>query len=56
MLKLEREIDHIETVGDLRAALANAPDEMPICDSVGEALLVGYYRDMDTGDISIEIG
>jgi hypothetical protein len=38
MLMKEKEIDHIQSIGDLRAALADIPDDMPICDQMGEDL------------------
>ena len=50
------EKENIETVGALREALADMPDDMPVCDGVGEPLLVSLFEDEETGDRSIEIG
>lgn len=50
------EKEPIMTVGDLREALADMPDEMPICDGVGEPLIVSLFKDEETGDRSIEVG
>jgi len=45
MLKLLREIGGIETVGALRQALAEFPDEMPLGDIFGEAVKVEVLED-----------
>ena len=50
-----REIEFIETVGDLRAALAGVPDDRPVCDSLDEAVMLTFWRDLDTGEEFIEI-
>lgn len=56
MLKLIREIEPIETVQELLDALQGVDPSTPICDGVGEPLIVNFYEDMETGDPSIEIG
>jgi hypothetical protein len=50
MLMREKEIDGIETVGDLRSALADVPDEMPLKDCFDEPLMASLYQDKETGD------
>jgi hypothetical protein len=56
-LKREREIEGIETVGALREALARfgVEDDTPICDGVGEGLMLTLYRDTGTGGLSVEV-
>lgn len=41
--ELIREIE-VETVGELRKALATYPDDMLVGDSVGELLMLRVYR------------
>lgn len=43
MAKLIREIE-VETVGDLRRALATCPDDMEVADAVGELLCLRFYE------------
>lgn len=43
MAKLIREIE-VETVGDLRRALATCPDDMEVTDAVGELLCLRFYE------------
>lgn len=43
MAKLIREIE-VETVGDLRRALATCPDDMEVNDAVGELLCLRFYE------------
>ena len=38
------EFDNVLTVGDIRRALAGVADDMPVCDGMGEPLLVSIYR------------
>ncbi len=56
-LKREREIEGIETVGALREALARfgVEDKTPICDGVGEPVMLTLYRDTGTGGLSVEV-
>jgi hypothetical protein len=56
LLKREREIEAIDTVGALRDALARfgVDDKTPICDGVGEPIMLTLYRDMETGLLSVE--
>lgn len=56
MIKFEREVEGLETVGELMEVLAGVPDEMPLSDALGEPLIVRFYKDIDTDDPSIEIG
>lgn len=35
----------VDTVGELRLALATCPDEMPVTDAVGEPLILRFYED-----------
>jgi hypothetical protein len=51
----EKEIDGIETVGDLRAALADVPDDMRLADCFDEPLLAKLHEDKETGDQHVEI-
>lgn len=57
-MRLKRiwEKEPIMTVGELREALADMADDMPICDGVGEPLIVSLFKDEETGERSIEIG
>lgn len=52
-----KEIEGIETVGALREALARfgAEDNTPICDGLGEGLILTLYRDTETGLLSVEV-
>lgn len=56
-LKREREIEGIETVGALREALARfgVVDEVPLCDGVGEPVMLTLYRDTETSELSVEV-
>lgn len=51
MLMREREIDHIESAGDLRAALADVPDDMPLGDALRNGLLLTLIKDEDDKDL-----
>lgn len=44
MLMREKEIDHIETVGDLRAALADVPDDTPLEDGLNGSMYLIYHE------------
>lgn len=44
MAKLIKEVE-VDTVGDLRRALATCPDEMPVTDAVGELLILRFYEE-----------
>lgn len=44
----------LETVGQVRAALANYPDDMPIGDMFGEPLILNLVKDLDTEDLELE--
>ena len=55
MLMREKEIDHIETAGDLRAALADVPDNMNICDGLGNGLCLTLCQDEPNGPHYIEV-
>ncbi len=43
-MQLIREVE-VETVGELRRALATYPDDMPVFDAVGEMLVLRVYRE-----------
>lgn len=47
---LEHETADIETIGELRAAIADLPDDMSIGDAFDGTLVLGCYRDEETGD------
>lgn len=57
-MRLKRlwEKEPIETVGALREALGGVADDMPICDCVGEPLIVSMFYDEETSERSIEVG
>ncbi|BDV42413.1 hypothetical protein GURASL_13360 [Geotalea uraniireducens] len=55
VLELIREFDTITTVGELRSALAECPDGVPVGDVVGCPLLVAILLDPATGDLQAEI-
>ena len=55
MLMREKEIAHIETVGDLRAALADCPDDMNICDLAGAGLGLSLCQDEPNGPFYVEV-
>ena len=44
MPELLKEVDQLETLGDLRAALADLPDDMPISDGMGNPLLISVFE------------
>lgn len=48
MLMKEKEIEGIENVRDLRAALADVPDDMEIGDYFGDALSVTLSQNPET--------
>jgi hypothetical protein len=52
MEKCIHEIQNIETIGDLKAAiiLAELPDDMQLQDCFGEGLLLRVYQDLQTND------
>lgn len=54
-LIVEREIDCITTVDELRAALKECPGDMPVGDAVGDPLLVVILRNAATGQREVEI-
>lgn len=56
MLKLEKEVEGIETVGDLYEVLSSLPAEMPVSDGLGEPIILRFFKEMDTDERSIEIG
>lgn len=39
-----------ETVGALREALLDLPEDMPLTDTMGEPLLLTVFREAETGD------
>ncbi|MBT0664746.1 hypothetical protein KI809_10585 [Geobacter pelophilus] len=43
MLMREKEIDHIETIGDLRAAIADVPDDTPLEDCMNAGMCLIYH-------------
>ena len=43
MLIREGEIDHIETIGDLRRALADVPDDTPLEDGMNGSMCLIYH-------------
>ena len=53
MLMREKEIDGIETVGDLRAALADVPDDMPLADCFGEPLMAVLWNEAGEQGVTI---
>lgn len=48
--KLIKEIDGIETVEALRAALADVPGDRRVCDYGGEPIYLGFLQIDDTGE------
>ena len=44
MTRLLKEVE-VETVGELRKALATCPDAMEVTDAVGELLILRFYED-----------
>ena len=44
MLMHEKEIDHIETIGDLRRATASLPDDTPLEDGMNGAMCLIYHE------------
>ncbi|MFH1027337.1 MAG: hypothetical protein V1791_04975 [Pseudomonadota bacterium] len=56
-MKLEREIEGIETVGALREALADLGlvDAVPIGDMFLEPIMVSLYRDSETSQVRVGI-
>lgn len=53
MLNLLREIEGIETVGAMREALSEFPDDKRIGDAFGEPLRLEVLKNMDTGEEEI---
>lgn len=47
---MESESKDLETIGELRAAIADLPEDMPIGDAFGGSLIVQVFRDQETGD------
>lgn len=39
----EKEIDHIETIGDLKRAIASVPDDTPLEDGMNCSMLLIYH-------------
>lgn len=56
-LKVEREIEGIESIGALREALAELAlvEDVPLSDGFGDPLTVIVCRDMETSQIMVEI-
>lgn len=44
MLMKEKEIDHIETIGDLKRAIATVPDDTPLEDGMNCSMLLIYHE------------
>lgn len=44
MLMREKEIDNIETIGDLKAAIATVPDDTPLEDGMNCGMLLRYHE------------
>ena len=53
--RILREQFGIETVGDLREALANIPADMRIGDNFGDPVKLEFLQDMDTDEKEINI-
>lgn len=51
-----KEIEGVWTVGALREALLELPEDMAITDSLGEGLIITVLREAETGEESAEIG
>lgn len=54
-LEYVKQIENIATVGELIAELAQHPLEMKIGDSFGEPLLLSLCRDLESGDLELEM-
>lgn len=54
-LRVLRERFGIETVGELREALADIPANMPIGDTLGDSVKLEFLQDMDTDEKEITI-
>lgn len=56
--KFEGEKEGIETVGELRQALSEMKlvDDVPLSNGFGDPLSLTLLRDMETGELSAEIG
>lgn len=56
-LKREREIEGIETVGALKAAMSEMElvDDVPIGDMFMEPIMLTLYRDTETSELSVGI-
>lgn len=50
-----KEFEGFETVGALREALLDLPEDMPLMDPMGDPLLLTVYREAETGDEYAEI-
>lgn len=50
-----KEIEGFDTVGALREALLDLPEDMPLMDPMGDPLLLTVYREAETGDEFAEI-
>jgi hypothetical protein len=44
MLMDEKEIDNIETIGDLKRAIATVPDDTPLEDGMESGMLLRYHE------------
>jgi hypothetical protein len=55
-LKFDREIEDITSILELKEAIADLPDDMPVSDALGEPLLLRFYVDEDTDDPCVEVG
>jgi hypothetical protein len=50
MLMREKEIDHIETIGDLLAALADVPHDTPLEDAMNCGMCLIYHEAVPRGE------
>lgn len=55
-LRRQKEIEGIETVGQLWEALQRfgVDKDTPVCDGVGEAIMITLYQDTGSGELSVE--
>jgi hypothetical protein len=55
--QVENEIDGIETVGELAVALAELKlvAAVPLSDGLGDPIRVSLLRNMESGELSVEI-
>jgi len=50
MLMTEKEIDHIETIGDLKRAIASVPDDTPLEDGMNGCMCLTYHTGVPRND------